>query len=63
MTLKSARHVVVPGTGHVTSLRGCVPTLIREFLETIDAAALDVSCLGRLRRPPFFVDRSGPETP
>jgi pimeloyl-ACP methyl ester carboxylesterase len=57
-TLTNARHIVIPGTGHFTSLSGCVPTLIGEFLKTAAAAALDVSCVSRLRRPPFFLDRT-----
>ena len=30
------------------------------FLETTDARALDASCLSRLQRPPFFLNRTGP---
>ena len=57
--LKNARQLIIPATGHFTSLSGCVPALIGEFLRTADALALDVSCLGRLRRPPFFLNRTG----
>jgi len=53
-TLANARHLVVPGTGHVVSARGCVPVLIEEFLRTPSPAALDAGCLDSLRRPPFF---------
>ena len=58
-SLPNARHVVVPGAGHMTSLAGCVPRLIGEFLATADAAALDTSCLERMGRPPFVTSRTG----
>jgi len=58
-TLPNARQVVVPGTGHFTSASGCVPALIGTFLATADARSLDVSCLNRLHRPPFFLTRTG----
>jgi pimeloyl-ACP methyl ester carboxylesterase len=59
-TLPNARHVVVPGAGHGVSMSGCVPNLIARFLETADAHALDVACLGKLRRPAFFTSVTGP---
>jgi pimeloyl-ACP methyl ester carboxylesterase len=58
-SLPNARHVVVPGAGHMTSLTGCVPRLIEEFLETADTSALNTSCLEGLRRPPFVTSRAG----
>ncbi|HET9220760.1 MAG TPA: alpha/beta hydrolase [Terriglobia bacterium] len=57
-SLPHARHLVVPGAGHMTSLTGCVPRLIEKFLETADAGALDSSCLERLHRPPFVTSRT-----
>jgi len=62
-SLPKARHVVVPGTGHMTSLAGCVPRLIGEFMDTADAGALDTSCLDSLRRPPFLTNRTGGANP
>ena len=61
--LTKARHLVVPATGHVTSFRGCVPELIREFIESADSDALDTTCLRRLHRPPFFTSRAGTDNP
>ena len=62
-SLPNARHVIVPGTGHMTSLAGCVPRLIGEFLATADAGALDASCVDSLRRPPFITSRTGGANP
>jgi pimeloyl-ACP methyl ester carboxylesterase len=58
--LSRSRHVVVPGAGHGTTTLGCVPGLIAEFLETLDAAALDIACVQRLARPAFFTSLQGP---
>jgi pimeloyl-ACP methyl ester carboxylesterase len=55
-----ARHIVVPGAGHGTTSLGCIPHLLSEFLEHLDAAALDASCVERLVRPAFFTSLQGP---
>lgn len=58
--LKNSRNVVVPGAGHGTTGMGCVPQLIEKFLDGTDPAALDVSCVQKQHRPPFFLTASGP---
>jgi pimeloyl-ACP methyl ester carboxylesterase len=58
--LSSSRHVVVPGAAHGVSVVGCVPRLIREFLETRDASGLDLGCLAHSTRPAFFTSLAGP---
>jgi pimeloyl-ACP methyl ester carboxylesterase len=58
-SLPKARHVIVPGAGHMTSLAGCVPRLIEAFVSTADSGALDTACLGSQRRPPFVTSRTG----
>jgi pimeloyl-ACP methyl ester carboxylesterase len=58
---KKSRHIAVPATAHNTAPAGCVMRLISQFLNEGDAASLDASCLQRLKRPPFFVNPSGPE--
>ena len=60
-TLQNARHVVVPGAGHITLLRGCVPRLVSTFLDEASVAGIDPACLGNLARPPFFTSYTGPE--
>lgn len=58
--LANAKHIVVPGAGHNTLTRGCVPTLMQTFLAEASVASLDPSCLQTLGRPPFFVTPTGP---
>ena len=62
-TLSRSRHIVVPGSGHITLTRGCVPQLVGKFLETADPAAIDPACVEALARPPFFVTPTGPAAP
>lgn len=60
-TLSNARHVVVPGTGHGALGAGCALRLFKDFLDSADARALDVTCLSGIRRPPFFTTPAGPD--
>jgi pimeloyl-ACP methyl ester carboxylesterase len=57
--LTNARHVTVPATGHGVIGSPCGQELIRDFIERGSAEAIDVSCVGRVRRPPFFLTPSG----
>lgn len=59
-SLSNGTHVVVPGIGHGTWNRGCVPRMMADFIEAGSAASLDTSCVERLHRPPFFVSFAGP---
>jgi pimeloyl-ACP methyl ester carboxylesterase len=61
--LPNALHVVVPGAAHGTSMLGCVPERIAEFLEAASASDLDFDCVEELRRPPFFLGPAGPVPP
>jgi hypothetical protein len=58
--LANARHIVAEGQGHGVAGVGCMPGLMREFLNELDPDALDASCLERARSMPFFLDFSGP---
>jgi len=58
--LTASRHIVVPGAGHITLTRGCVPQLVETFLRTASVNGLDPACTGVLSRPPFFVTPTGP---
>ena len=60
-TLKNGRHITVPGTGHGVMGTVCGQKLIRDFLDDASAAALDVSCVRSIKRPPFFVTPAGPD--
>jgi pimeloyl-ACP methyl ester carboxylesterase len=55
--LPSSRHVIIPEAAHeVDGLTdpGCIDRIAIEFLEKGDATNLDVSCVGRMARPPFI---------
>ncbi|MDE0110404.1 MAG: alpha/beta hydrolase [Bryobacterales bacterium] len=56
----SALHVVVPGTGHGATARGCVPELVAKFVQAGSVDDLDTSCVDELKRPGFFVTLGGP---
>jgi pimeloyl-ACP methyl ester carboxylesterase len=57
--LKNARHITVPATGHGVIGTPCGQELIEDFVEHGSADGLDVSCVTRVRRPPFFLTPSG----
>jgi pimeloyl-ACP methyl ester carboxylesterase len=61
--LPRSRHFVVPGAGHITFMRGCVPEMVAAFLQRASADDLDGSCLTALSRPPFFTSYTGPVRP
>jgi pimeloyl-ACP methyl ester carboxylesterase len=60
-TLSNSRHIVVPGAGHITLMRGCVRDLVGTFLDTASVEGLQTACVNALSRPPFFTSYTGPE--
>jgi len=61
--LSNAKHIIVPGAGHGTTPRGCVPKLMEQFLNEASPKNLDPACLSSQKRPPFFVTYTGAEKP
>ncbi|MFL5303160.1 MAG: alpha/beta hydrolase [Anaeromyxobacteraceae bacterium] len=59
-SLPRARHLVLPGGGHGSLFRGCIPRLVERFIDGGSAEGLDASCVERMRPAPFFVDLVGP---
>jgi pimeloyl-ACP methyl ester carboxylesterase len=59
--LSKSRHVIAPATGHGVLTSACGMKLIREFVDAGNADGIDVSCLGTLRRPAFFLLPAGPD--
>ena len=59
-SLPNSRHVIVPGSGHIALMRGCVQDLVGHFLDTASVSGLDVTCVDTLRRPPFFTGYTAP---
>jgi pimeloyl-ACP methyl ester carboxylesterase len=57
----NSRHIVVPGIGHGTIGSGCVLKILREFVNQGSATNLNIDCVQRVRRPPFFLGPSGPD--
>jgi pimeloyl-ACP methyl ester carboxylesterase len=62
-SLPNSKHFVVPGAGHGSTPRGCVPKLIGQFLDQASATNLDPACLQTQHRPPFFVNYTGADQP
>jgi pimeloyl-ACP methyl ester carboxylesterase len=62
-SLTNSKHFVVPGAGHITTPRGCVPQLIGQFLDQASVRDLDAACLQSQHRPPFFVNYTGADQP
>lgn len=58
-TFPNSKHIVVGGTGHITSSVGCMPALIGEFMKDLDPVSLDDTCLAHLRRLPPVTGRNG----
>jgi pimeloyl-ACP methyl ester carboxylesterase len=61
--LKNSKHFIVPGAGHGSTPRGCVPQLIGKFLDQASVKDLDPACLQSQHRPPFFVNYTGADQP
>ena len=57
--LTNARHLVLRGQGHNVIGAGCMPQLVKRFIEDLDPQKLDVSCLDRLQPTPPFIDFNG----
>jgi pimeloyl-ACP methyl ester carboxylesterase len=60
-TLPNSLHLVAPGQGHNVILRGCLPTVAKDFIEQGSVAALDTACVQAIEAAPFFVDFTGPK--
>jgi pimeloyl-ACP methyl ester carboxylesterase len=58
--LRNSTHVIGRGQGHGLVAVGCVPRLLRAFLEQPAPAELDASCLEREPPTPFFLSLLGP---
>lgn len=61
--LPSSLHLVAAGQGHGVVFRGCIPQIVRAFVESGTPSGLDTDCLTTLSAPPFFVSPSGPVPP
>ena len=57
--LPGARLLRLKGQGHAVMGVGCMPRLVAEFVQQLDAHGLDARCLDTLGPTPSFVDYNG----
>lgn len=57
--LSNARLLVAKGQGHNVIGRGCIPRLVRDFVDKLDPKGLDATCIDSLGPTPAFVDFNG----
>ena len=57
--LSKGRHLVAPGQGHNVIGRGCMPRLVKRFIEKLETDQLDAGCIAELGPTPFFLDFNG----
>ncbi|MEM7081491.1 MAG: alpha/beta hydrolase [Pseudomonadota bacterium] len=58
--LPNSRHLVAPHGGHTIGSYGCIPTLVADFLDSLDVNAIDEECLMRFARDPYTLSAYGP---
>ncbi|WP_444920940.1 alpha/beta hydrolase [Microbulbifer sp. CnH-101-G] len=58
--LTNKQHLIIASGGHINSMRGCVPRLIKEFLDSPEEE-LQTTCVNKIHRPPFMSGIYGPE--
>lgn len=57
--LPNGRHFVLRGQGHNVGATGCLPKLVGQFVESLDAKALDATCLDSVGYVPPFTGYNG----
>ena len=61
--MKHARHVVIPGGGHVhdglANAESCLDTLTNPFLSHGDLAKVDLSCVAAMKAPDYVAPAKG----
>ncbi|MCE3264756.1 MAG: hypothetical protein K0R43_3835 [Pseudoduganella sp.] len=58
--MKSSQHLVVKNGGHIVSPLGCMPRLLRAFLDQ-PAVPLKAECLNEIPAPTFQLNSAGPQ--
>ncbi len=59
-TLANAKHLTGARQGHGQVIRGCMPDIVGQFVESADVKLLEDDCFNRVFAMPFFLDFSGP---
>jgi pimeloyl-ACP methyl ester carboxylesterase len=57
--LPNGRLLVAKGQGHAVMARGCLPKLVKAFVETLDARKLDAGCIADFGATPAFITFNG----
>jgi pimeloyl-ACP methyl ester carboxylesterase len=57
--LSNARLLVAAGQGHAVIVRGCIPKLVGEFVDTLKVRTLDTQCAEALGPLPALIDFEG----
>lgn len=58
--MSNSKHLIGHRQGHGLAVRGCMPDVIADFVESASIEDLDTACMDRLHAMPFFLDFSGP---
>lgn len=58
-TLTQSRHLIAPQGSHTIVSHTCANKLVAQFLDTLDLAALDESCLHQQKPLPFVLNANG----
>ncbi len=61
-TLSHSLHLVAPGQGHGTIIRGCTARIAYDFVDRGTVERLSTSCIREIRPMPFFVSLTGPQS-
>lgn len=59
-TLSHSFHIIGPGMGHGLTGRGCMDTLVADFIAAGSVDGLDTTCVRKITPPPFFLSPVGP---
>jgi pimeloyl-ACP methyl ester carboxylesterase len=58
--LPNSRHLIAAGQGHNVMSRGCLPRLMRDFVDHLQPQDLNVDCIAEFGPTPAFVSFLGP---
>jgi pimeloyl-ACP methyl ester carboxylesterase len=53
-------HIVLPGMGHASFYVGCLPALLRDFIDAASPLALNLDCVRTIQPEPFWLSPVGP---
>ncbi len=59
-TLTNSQHLVAKGFGHGVFMRGCMPYIVRDFIDS-PSTPLDTDCMSNFATPPFYINLMGPK--